>query len=294
MAANGFLTEINAHDVLANRPAAATANEGYSYHASDNGITYRSNGVSWDQVAIDTSAHAAIDHTGIPGVGAGGGGDGFGPFYDPDRPPAASNAATDEFDDDALHADWTWTTAPAGTVSESAFTGHLHIDGGTDAAGVVRILRRPYAPGATAFTVVGKMSVALENGNFVGGIGICILDSSDNELWAVSLASDGTTTASDSSRILATAGGMTAAVGDRLNSGWIYLMIQRSAANVYKGFWSGNGLTWQYLGTSTVATAVAKVGIRWFADTDSNEPQGAIDFLRVFDSQTKVIGADAA
>lgn len=70
---NGFLTEIQAYDVLANRPAAAAANEGYHFHASDEGITYRSNGSSWDDVAINEAAHAAIDHTGLPGVGAGGG-----------------------------------------------------------------------------------------------------------------------------------------------------------------------------------------------------------------------------
>lgn len=69
-----LLETINAIGLLAARPAAAAANEGYNYHATDTGITYRSNGSSWDEVGITTAAHAEIDHTGLPGVGAGGGG----------------------------------------------------------------------------------------------------------------------------------------------------------------------------------------------------------------------------
>lgn len=67
-----LLETINAIGVLASRPAASAANEGYNYHASDEGITYRSNGSSWDDVAINEAAHADIDHSGLLGVGAGG------------------------------------------------------------------------------------------------------------------------------------------------------------------------------------------------------------------------------
>lgn len=66
-----LLETINAIGLLAARPAAAAANEGYSYHATDEGITYRSNGASWVDVAINEAGHAAVDHTGLPGVGGG-------------------------------------------------------------------------------------------------------------------------------------------------------------------------------------------------------------------------------
>lgn len=43
-----LLPIINARGVLASRPAAAAANEGYNYYGTDTGILYRSNGSSWD------------------------------------------------------------------------------------------------------------------------------------------------------------------------------------------------------------------------------------------------------
>lgn len=43
-----LLPTINARGLLASRPAAAAANEGYLYYGTDTGILYRSNGSSWD------------------------------------------------------------------------------------------------------------------------------------------------------------------------------------------------------------------------------------------------------
>lgn len=43
-----LLPTVNARGLLADRPAAAAANEGYNYYATDTGILYRSNGSSWD------------------------------------------------------------------------------------------------------------------------------------------------------------------------------------------------------------------------------------------------------
>lgn len=69
---SGFLTEINDIGLLSARPAAAAANEGYQYHATDDGVTYRSNGSTWDDVSINIDGHADIDHTGLTGVGGSG------------------------------------------------------------------------------------------------------------------------------------------------------------------------------------------------------------------------------
>jgi hypothetical protein len=209
--------------------------------------------------------------------------------YDPDEYPAADNAVSDEFDDSSLDGAWSWDSAPSATVSESAFPGFLHLDGGTNNAAAVRYLTRAYTPGATAFTVVAKVSIALENGNYSGAIGIALRSSVPADIWVIDIATDGTSTASDSHRILATSGSMTP--GDQLNDGWYYLMLTRDASNVYNAYFSRNGLTWQWIGGSTVATTVARVGLLYSADTDSKEAQGAVDFVRVFDSITKVIGA---
>lgn len=209
--------------------------------------------------------------------------------YDPDDYPATGLTLSDEFDDASLDGAWSWDVAPSATVSESAFPGFLHIDGGTNATPNERNLTRAFTPGATAFTVVAKLSFAYENGNFSGSFGILVRTSAPADIWRITLTSDGTTTASDSHRIIATSGSMTG--GDQLNDGWYYLMIQRDSSTNYKGFFSRNGLTWQYIGGSSVAGTVALVGFIYSADTDSNAPQAAIDFIRVFNSATKTIGA---
>lgn len=43
-----LLPTVNARGLLAARPAAVAANEGYNYYVTDTGILYRSNGASWD------------------------------------------------------------------------------------------------------------------------------------------------------------------------------------------------------------------------------------------------------
>jgi hypothetical protein len=214
--------------------------------------------------------------------------------YDPDNyPTSGTDASTDEFDDSSLHADWTWTTAPGGTVSESQFPGYLHIDGGTDASATTRFLRRAYVPGATAFSVASKMALTMNNANVSSGIGICLLDAADAVIWSNEIFTDGTATAGDGFRITTTntSGGYTATALGGYMSPFVYLLITRDAANVYNGYFSLNGVTWNFLGTSTVATAVTKVAIRYGVDTDLINEEGLIDFVRVFSSVTRKIGA---
>lgn len=43
-----LLPTVNARGLLAARPAAIAANEGYNFYATDTGMLYRSNGASWD------------------------------------------------------------------------------------------------------------------------------------------------------------------------------------------------------------------------------------------------------
>jgi len=239
-----------------------------------------------DVLTISASTHVPV--WAAPAAGT----DGYGPtgVYSADRIPASYNAASDEFNDSSLSGDWTWISAPAGTVSESAFPGFLHIDGGTDNANVVKYLRRAYVPGASsAFTVVAQVSASILLGNYTAGIGIAVLAANDAVVWSHILYTDGTTTGSKGHRFITTAAAV-GIFGDSLNSGWFYVMFQRSAADVYKAYWSVNGLTWEYLNTSTVSTAVTQLAIAYASDTDA-EGQGAVSWIRVFNSATKVVGA---
>jgi hypothetical protein len=61
-------------DTRANQPLATAVAIGTLYYVTDEDVLERSDGSAWTETAINTTAHAAIDHTGLPGVGAGGSG----------------------------------------------------------------------------------------------------------------------------------------------------------------------------------------------------------------------------
>lgn len=217
--------------------------------------------------------------------------------YHPDNYPSSGTTWTDEFEDSSLHADWSWDTAPGGTVSETTFPGFLYLTGGTDNAGTVRLLRRAFVPGAsTAFSLAAKVSLAVENGNYNTQIGISVVDSSDVNIWQLIIAGDGTATASDGYRVISTASTWITAATVPLITAPKYLLMTRSAADVYKAFVSDTGMpgNWQYVGTSTVSSTVAKVCVRYGIDTDALDDDASVDFVRVYTtdiSATKKIGA---
>jgi hypothetical protein len=212
--------------------------------------------------------------------------------YHPDNYPTSGTTWTDEFDDSSLDGAWTWDSAPGGTVSESTYPGFLYLTGGTDSSATIRLLRRSFSPGgSTAFSVAAKMNVSMENGNYSNGLGLRILDSSDATLWSILLCADGTSTASDGYRIITTASTWITAATVPMITAPQYLLITRDASNVYKGYMSVNGIVWQYLGTSTVSTAVAKVAIIYGVDSDALDDDATVDFVRVFTTETKKIGA---
>lgn len=216
--------------------------------------------------------------------------DGYRPYYDPDRPPTAGIILSDEFDNSSLDGAWSWTTAPGGTVSESLYPGYLHLDDGTDASNTIRYLRRTFAPGAAAFSVAAKVALSMENGNYTAGIGIALLDSGDSLIYYASLFTDGTTTASDAHRVMSTAATWGALTPGLPDIAWQYLLITRDATTNWVVYISANGVIWHRLGGTSVATTVAKVAIRFEGDTDSQHCEALVDFVRVFDTETKKIG----
>lgn len=212
--------------------------------------------------------------------------------YDPDEYPTSGLTLSDEFDDSSLDVAWSWDTSPGGTVSESTYPGFLYLTGGTDSSGTVRLLRRTFAPGgSTAFSVAAKLNLAIENGNYNSRLGVRVVDSSDATIWAVDVLGDGTTTASDGYRIVSTASTWITAATVPLIMAPQYVLFTRDASNVYKGYASANGIVWQYLGTTTTATTVAKVCIAYGVDTDALDDDASVDFVRVFNTVTKKIGA---
>lgn len=212
--------------------------------------------------------------------------------YHPDNYPTSGTTWTDEFDDSSLDGAWTWDVAPGGTVSESTYPGFLYLTGGTNSTPDLRLLRRSFSPGAsTAFSVAAKVSLAIENGNYTALIAIRVLDSSDVAIWSLAILSDGTATASDGYRVLSTASTWITAATTPMVGAPMYLLFTRDASDVYKGYISDNGIAWQYVGTTTTASTVAKVAIAYQLDSDALDDDCTIDFVRVFSSATKKIGA---
>jgi hypothetical protein len=279
----GSFTYLDATEAAA--PATPAAGKVRFYSKAD-GLLY-----SKDDAGVETL---------VSGGAGGGGGDGYMAGYDPRRPPASVNAATDEFDDSSLDGAWTWVSAPAGTVSETEYPGWLYFTGGGDATGADHFLRRAFVPGAsTEFTVAGRVRMSITDGNYSGGIGIAVLDTSDAMVANCRLYTNGTATASRTFRIFsgstsigtAFSGG---ALGGPLAEQDIWLRITRTTGNVYTMYFSGTGMgSWQFLTTHTLATSVQKVSVIYAADTDAVS-DAAIDFVRVLDSVTAKIGAVAA
>lgn len=65
----GRLRDAILSDTRANQPTATAVAIGTLYFVTDEDVLERSDGTSWAEVAINTDAHAGIDHTGITGVG---------------------------------------------------------------------------------------------------------------------------------------------------------------------------------------------------------------------------------
>lgn len=242
--------------------------------------------ISFDPADFDvTSPGGGVAAVAFIGSGGGGGGapNNLPENYDPDIYPPAKNAVSDEFDDGSLDAAWTWTTAPTGTVDESVMPGYLYIDAHT--SDNTRFLRRAYVPGATAFTIVSKISPASDFNPSNFRFGIATLDSGDAAIGEATLYNNGANTQA-TRRIFDNATGFT--YGSALGTP-IYLLLQRDASNVYTAWWSRDGLAWNFIATHTIATTVAKYGFE-FVGSSGKRPQIAIDFIRVFDSATFIIG----
>lgn len=200
--------------------------------------------------------------------------------YNPSQYPAVASAYNDEFDDLSLSVNWTSFGSPD-ILSETAYKGFLHLTktGSAASAGVYKT----YAPGATAFTVVAKVSgnVAAAGSN---QILLRLTDSSGTQIVGVGLLAGSLWITKDASSF--NSGGLSYVVG---NVTTIYLMIQRNTTTGYTLKVSPDGLSWYIAGTYTQAGTVGRIYI-------NIDPQSATlveswwDFVRVFPAQTEAIG----
>jgi hypothetical protein len=193
--------------------------------------------------------------------------------YSPDAYPAAADLA-DEFDDGSVNGAWGWSgTTP--THNETTYPGYMYI--ALTAAADPGILRRAYVPGAsTAFTVVAKGSyAAYDDTGITGGWGIAVTDSSDATIGKLLWVGASAAPRWPTQRISINGSLTTVNVPE---PGPPYMMIQRDASNVYRYFYSYDGITWVYVGTNTSSTAVAKVAI--MNNTNVGNYHIVVDYLR--------------
>jgi hypothetical protein len=208
--------------------------------------------------------------------------------YDPDATPASDNAVSNEFDGGG-GGTYTWTTTPGSSDEDTTYPGHLYVLSNANQAGTYYYYRAAYTPGATDFTAVMKLEAGFShNASIVYQLGIALLDSSDAVIWRAMMLDD---TGNDGALAYrwndTNAGTVTTAIG---YGAPVWLMIQRTSGNVYTGLWSANGKTWIRAGSSTVATTVAKVGISVLS-AGTEVKHFVTDYIRVFDSITRLIGA---
>jgi hypothetical protein len=251
---------------------------------------------------FNDTRHDAHDHTGVPGVGGGGApttsqyivGAADGGLsaekvkaalyknYDPDEYPT-DNAVSNEFDGGS-GGSYTWDSAPTASDENTTIPGHLYIE---HAVNSTRLYRATYAPGATAFTVVAKVSMAWPEATAsTTQFGICLLDSGDSVIWRALMLDDGSGNPT-TLRYFDTAGTVYALYANASAS--VYLLIQRTSGGAYTGFVSLDGKIWVQGGGSTPGGTVAKVGFQVVC-SNTVKRYYAADFIRVFDSATRKIG----
>lgn len=208
--------------------------------------------------------------------------------YHPDNLPAAVNAVSREFDGSS-GGTYSWISAPSASSDNSTIPGHLYVENNANDGSTYRYYRAAYTPGATAFTVAAKIEPSLTyNVNEVAQWGIAVLDSSDTLIWRVLYITSSAATGVLTLRMNETGGNTI-----EIQSGFsipAYLMLQRTSGTTFTSFYSFNGKTWVQFGSGTAAGTVGKVALVSLSGGTAVK-YCAIDWIRVFDSQLRNVGA---
>jgi hypothetical protein len=231
-----------------------------------------------DATYVTTSAHAGLSAEKVlPYLGN----------YNPDVPPASPSGTDDEFDDDSISGSWTVIGTPD-TANETTFHGYFYLQD-NDAAETGYYIA--YTPGAAALTVAVKIKydLSLAANSYCG---LVLTDSSDTSLAVMTLQhSNGGNFIQ--ARYGASGGSTLALNGDLYNFPYLgtgYLALQRDSGTNYTATFSKDGFLWHTAGTWSQAGTIARARLIVNGQGGTNTT-AAFDFIRMFTSQTTIIGA---
>lgn len=208
--------------------------------------------------------------------------------YNVNIPPASSDSNNDEFDDDAIAAQWSQIGSPD-TISESTYHGFLWWeDNDSTPCGV----RKAYAPGANALTVVIKLSgyIAVGFGNIV----LSLETSAPANIAGFGIQNNNAGVLRTRNIAAALSGGETNTTltgSAAVPTATYYLMIQRDNSTNYVFKVSTDGKNWVTIVSFSQAGTIANVSILLDSQGGgSTNSSFAVDFIRFFTSQTNIVG----
>lgn len=276
-------------DTRANQPAAGKP--GRLYYVTDEEVTERDNGSTWEDVsdagggggAPTTSKYVVTEADGSLSA------EKVLPFlanYSPDKAPGSPSSDNDEFDDDSIAGAWSQIGTPD-TIAENTYHGLLYVkDNDSTACGV----RKAYAPGAVALTVVVKLSFTLPVG--FSNIMLAVETSAPANIAGIGIQNANSGGVMRARSMDGASESTTTITGSAYITGSLYLMITRDSGSNFLTKISGDGITWTQIGSFSNAGTIANVSVLMDSQGGgSTDASMVIDFIRFFTSQTEEIGA---
>lgn len=200
--------------------------------------------------------------------------------------PLVAGTYDEEFDGtaDTLPTDWAWTSAPSGSDAftlNSNWPSVLTLEGTGNAS--YTLTRSSFAPGTGAFGIWAKVwngyKASADNAN----VTMYIRNAGDTEGKAIQVRSTNVEEHSirglqiKSSSETAAFGGASRTLAKGMNC--FYYGLTRTAGDVWRGWYSGDGVAWDLLGsTDTHSFTVAK--IMFLMGTEAQQSFQAIDWVR--------------
>ena len=280
-------------DTHANRPAANASGLpiGALYICTDHDIIYKTDGSTWSNYWTGAGAtwtdveadHDLHDHTGVPGVGAGGGDD---PVADILGAPTTAF----EFDSSSLVGLTLLGSAPTAEDADTTIPGHYYVhdyDAGNNVVG--RYAAAPSAP-FTAITKVSDMAVSAQfnrAGMFIGEPTPGDFDFLANTFNGALQPRLEAFTSSSSG------GGFVAQLTGLVHAAPLWLCIRVNSSSDVDYLTSYNGRIWSPLTLArnpSAMSSIGSVGMAIAAHNAANPGGAAFDYLRIWNSALSLPG----
>lgn len=211
---------------------------------------------------------------------------GAGIEYDPRRAPASPSATDDEFDDLSLAGAWTQQNSGGATrtVDETLRKGWIYIQNIDGGGGSDTGIYKAFVPGAVAFTVVVKGSSNVRDAGSNQN-NLIVFDGSGNFIYEVGALNSAQFIVAD------TGGFRTYSIsGISRSAGELWLILMRDSSTNYQAFVSPDGMQWARLEGANRSGTVGRVKLL-VASFSSSNADWWVDFIRMFTSQTLVVGS---